>query len=222
MDANRDVARAALRRAMQAEFASVPAEETLDAPAPALDTRMEALFAQERRRALPCRRTLIAAAIVAACLVLVAWTPVGGMVRNLLVTTGGQSVNFRLDPGMRVEIETLYAPAALPEGFAESYRETWDDYCFKVVWTNAADEELEFWQLATDGINGSVWGENFEADTKTVGGRKVLFVRSNDTGTAMRTMVYWSQDGYLMELICRGELAAEELETVILSVTPAK
>ena len=220
MDANRETARAALRRAMEAEFAAVPAEDALEALSPAFDARMEELFAQEKRRTLPRRRALIAAAIVAACLVLVAWTPVGGMVRNLLVTTGGQSVNFRLDPGMRVEIETLYAPAALPEGFAESYRETWDDYCFKVVWTNAADEELEFWQIATDGINGSIWGENFEADTKTVGGRKVLFVRSNDTGPAMRTMVYWSQDGYLMKLICRGELAAEELETVILSVKP--
>ena len=144
------------------------------------------------------------------------------MVRSLLVTAGGQSVNYRLDPGMRLEIERLYAPAELPEGFAEVYREVWDDYCFKVVWANAAGEELEFWQLATDGINGSVWGEDFTADTKDMGGRKVLLVRPGENASAIRTMAYWSQDGYLMELICRGELAAEELESVILSVQPTE
>ena len=222
MDANREAAREVLRRAMEAEFAAVPAEDGLDAPSPALDARMEELFAQEKRRTLPRRRVLIAAAIVAACLVLAAWTPVGGMVRNLLVTVGGQSVNYRLDPGMRMEIEMLYAPAELPEGFEEVYREVWDDYCFKVVWANAAGEELEFWQLATDGINGSVWGEDFTTDTKDVGGRKVLLVQPGENASAIRAMAYWSQDGYLMELICRGELAAEELETVILSVQPVE
>lgn len=220
MDANREAARTALRRAMEAEFASVPAEAALDAPSPALDARMETLFAREKRRALPHRRALIAAAIVAACLVLVAWTPVGGMVRNLLVTVGGQSVNYQLEPGMRTRIERVYAPARLPEGFAEIYREKWDDYYFKVVWINAAGEELEFQQLAVDGINGSVWGEHYQADTKEVGGRKVLFVRPDGTGTAVRTMAYWSRDGYLMELICYGEMATEELEAIILSVQP--
>ena len=222
MDANREAAREALRRALQAEFAAVPAEDGLDAPSPALDARMEELFAQEKRRTLPRRRVLIAAAIVAACLLLVGWTPVGGMVRNLLVTVGGQSVNYRLDPGMRMEIERLYAPAELSEGFEEVYREAWDDYCFKVVWVNAAGEELEFWQFATDGINGSVWGEDFTTDTKDVGGRKVLLVQPGENASAIRAMAYWSQDGYLMELICRGELAAEELETVILSVQPVE
>ena len=222
MDANREAAREALRRCMEAEFAALPAEDGLDAPSSALPARMEELFTREKRRTLPRRRVLIAAAIVAACLLLVGWTPVGGMVRNLLVTVGGQSVNYRLDPGMRLEIERLYAPAELPEGFEEVYREAWDDYCFKVVWVNAAGEELEFWQFATDGINGSVWGEDFTTDTKDVGGRKVLLVQPGENASAIRAMAYWSQDGYLMELICRGELAAEELETVILSVQPVE
>ncbi len=221
MDANKEAARAALRRAMEAGFAAVPAEDALDAPSCALDARMEELFAQEKRRAMPRRRVLIAAAVVAACLMLVAWTPVGNVMRNLLVTVGGQNVNYQLDPGMRAEIQTLYVPSALPEGFTEIYRETWDDYCFKVVWANAAGEELEFWQFATDGINGSIWGENFESDTDEVGGRKVLFVKPDGSSTAIRTMAYWSQDGYLMELICRGEMEAEVLEKIILSVTPA-
>ena len=223
MDANREAAREALRRCMEAEFAALPAEDGLDAPSPAFAARMEKLLRQEKKAAsFRGRRVLVAAAIVAACLVLVAWTPVGGMVRSLLVTAGGQSVNYRLDPGMRLEIERLYAPAELPAGFAEVYREVWDDYCFKVVWANAAGEELEFWQLATDGINGSVWGEDFTADTKDMGGRKVLLVRPGENASAIRTMAYWSQDGYLMELICRGELAAEELESVILSVQPTE
>lgn len=222
MDANREAARDALRRAMEAEFAAVPAEEALEAPSPAFAARMEGLLHEEKRQAMPLRRVLIAAAIVAACLVLVAWTPVGSMVRSLLVTAGGQSVNYRLDPGMRLEIERLYVPAELPEGFEELYAERWDDYCCKTVWVNGAGVELEFWQLATDGINGSVWGEDFTADTREVGGRKVLFVRPDESAGTIRSMAYWSQDGYLMELICRGELAAEELETVILSVQPAE
>ena len=167
MDANREVAREALRRCMEAEFAALPAEDGLDAPSPAFAARMEKLLRQEKKAAsFRGRRVLVAAAIVAACLVLAAWTPVGGMVRSLLVT----------------------APAELPEGFAEVYREVWDDYCFKVVWANAAGEELEFWQLATDGINGSVWGEDFTADTKDMGGRKVLLVRPGENASAIRTM----------------------------------
>ena len=222
MDANREAARDALHRAMEAEFAAVPAEELLDAPSPAFAARMEGLLREEKGQAMPRRRMLIAAAVVAACLVLVAWTPVGGAVRNLLVTAGGQSVNFRLDSGMRMEIETVYAPEYLPEGFEAAYTERWDDYSCKAVWVSGAGEELEFWQLATDGINGSFWGEHFEADTKEVGGRKVLIVKPDGSSTAVRTMAYWSQDGYLMELICRGEMALQELETVILSVKPAK
>lgn len=222
MDANREAARDALRRAMEAEFAAVPAEEALEAPSPVFTARMEGLLHEEKRQAMPRRRVLIAAAVVAACLVLVAWTPVGSMVRNLLVTVGGQSVHYRLDPGMRMEIETLYAPAELPEGFEELYTERWDDYCCKTVWVSAAGEELEFWQLATDGINGSVWGEDFTADTREVGGRKVLLVQPDENAGAIQTMAYWSQDGYLMELICRGELAAQELETVVLSMRPAE
>jgi len=220
MDANREAAREALRRCMEAEFAALPAEDGLDAPSTAFSARMEQLLRQEKKVAsFRGRRVLVAAAIVAACLVLAAWTPVGGMVRSLLVTVGGQSVNFRLDPGMRMEIETVYAPTYLPEGFEEAYTERWDDYSCKAVWVNGG-EELEFWQLATDGINGSIWGEHFEADTKEVGGRKVLLVRPGENASAIRTMAYWSQDGYLMELICRGELEMQELETVILSVKP--
>ena len=220
MDVNREAARAALRRAMETEFAAVPTENVLEAPTPAFEARMEELFAQEKRRGFPRRRGLIAAAIVAACLVLVAWTPVGSMARNLLVTVGGLNVNYQLDPGMRMEIQTLYAPSALPEGFTEIYRETWDDYCFKAIWANADGEELEFWQLAADGINGSIWGKDFESETREVGGRKVLFVKPDGSSTVVRAMAYWSCDGYLMELICHGEMAAEEMETVILSVQP--
>ena len=50
----------------------------------------------------------------------------------------------------------------------------------------------------------------------------MLIVKPDGSSTAVRTMAYWSQDGYLMELICRGEMALQELETVILSVKPAK
>ena len=223
MDANREAAREVLRRCMAAEFAAVGAENEPDAPSPVFEARMEKLLRQEQRPARNRGRSLlVAAAIVATCLVLAAWTPVGGMVRSLLVTAGGQSVNYRLDPGMRLEIERLYVPAELPEGFEELYAERWDDYCCKTVWVNGAGVELEFWQLATDGINGSVWGEDFTADTREVGGRKVLFVRPDESAGTIRSMAYWSQDGYLMELICRGDLAAEELETVILSVQPAE
>lgn len=223
MDANREAAREALRRCMEAEFAALGAENEADAPSAAFEARMEKLLRQEQRSARNRgRRVLVAAAIVAACLVLAAWTPVGGMARSLLVTVGGQSVNYRLDPGMRLEIEKLYVPADLPEGFEEVYTERWDDYCCKTVWVNGAGEELEFWQLATDGINGSIWGEDFTADTREVGGRKVLFVRPDESAGTIRTIAYWSRDGYLMELICRGELTAEELEAVILSVQPTE
>ena len=222
MGAKREAARAALRRAMEAEFAAVPAEELLDAPSPVFQARMEGLLREEKRQTMPRRRVLIAAAVVAACLMLVAWTPVGSAVRSLLVTVGGQSVHYRLDPGMRMEIEILYAPTELPEGFEELYTERWDDYCCKTVWGNGMGEELEFWQLATDGINGSVWGENFTAHTREVGGRKVLLVQPDESAGAICNMAYWSQDGYLMELICRGELTVEEQETVIVSVRPAE
>lgn len=223
MDANREAACAALRRAMEAEFAALPAEDALAAPSPALEARMEKLL-REEKKAVPFRgrRVLIAAAIVAACLVLVAWTPVGNAVRNLLVTVGGQSVNYQLDPGMRTKIEHLYAPAQLPEGYEESFRELWDDYCFKIVYTGRGGQELEFWQLAVDGINGSIWGEHFKADTGDVGEWNVLFVRPDEDSTSIRTMAYWSRDGYLMELICRGEMTSQELETVILSVKPTE
>ena len=222
MDANREAASAVLRRAMEAEFAAVPAEDTLEAPSPAFAARMEGLLRGEKRYGIPHRRILIAAAIAAACLVLVAWTPVGSVMRNLLVTAGGQSVNYQLDPGMRTKIERLYAPTQLPDGYEESFRELWDDYCLKIVYTSADGQEIEFQQLALDGINGSIWGERFVADTGDVGEWSVLFVRPDGDASAIRTVAYWSRDGYLLELICRSEVGLQELETVILSVNPVE
>ena len=46
MDANREAAREALRRCMEAEFAALPAEDGLDAPSPAFAARMEKLLHQ--------------------------------------------------------------------------------------------------------------------------------------------------------------------------------
>ena len=40
--------------------------------------------------------------------------------------------------------------------------------------------------------------------------------------SAIRTVAYWSRDGYLLELICRSEVGLQELETVILSVNPVE
>lgn len=223
MDANREAARAALRRAMEAEFAAVGAENDLAAPSPAFEARMEKLLREEKKTVLfRGRRVLVAAAIVAACLVLVAWTPVGSMVRNLLVTAGEQSVNYQLDPGMRTKIERLYAPTQLPEGFAEVYRETWGEEYFKIFYENAAGEELAFNQLAADGINGSIWGEDFEAATEKMGEWKVLLVRPDGVSTTARTIAYWSRDGYLMQVVCRGELEVKELERIVVSVMPTE
>ena len=49
MDANREVAREALRRCMEAEFAAVGAENEPDAPSPAFAARMEKLLRQPER-----------------------------------------------------------------------------------------------------------------------------------------------------------------------------
>lgn len=220
MDANREAARAALRRAMEAEFAALPAEDTLDAPSPALEARMDALFAKEKRHVWSAlsrksRRVLVAAAIVAACLALVAWTPVGGMVVELMTTAYEEFMDYRPGPGLRTEIETVYAPLWLPEGFEEVSREMWEEYSLDIVYRNDMGEDLLFNQVAADSVNGLIDNENVDVRAENVGGMEVLL-----GVTEAGTVAVWTQDYYLMEIICRGSVEPTELKKIILSVIP--
>lgn len=221
MDTNKEAARAVLRRCMQAEFAYIPGERELpDEFSPAFCGRMDDLIAGQKRRhwsALPhrSRRALIAAAILAACFVLVAWTPVGGMVVDLLTTAYENIVDYHPDPGLRTEIETVYAPAWLPEGFEEVSREMTEDYYLEVAYKNAEGDELLFRQIAASSFSGAVDNENIRVEMVKMGDREVLL------GVAEKgTIATWTQDLYLMDLVYRGKVEMETLEQIILSVAP--
>lgn len=221
MDTNKEAAREVLRRCMQAEFAYIPGEGELpDEFSPAFCGRMDDLIAGQKRRhwsALPhrSRRALIAAAILAACFALVAWTPVGGMVVDLLTTAYENIVDYHPGPGLRTEIETLYAPSWLPEGFEEVSREWWENNGVDITYRNAKGDELIFQQLAVDSFSGAVDNENAAVFTKMVGEREVLFSLPEGLSTAT-----WTQDLYLMDLVYRGKIELKTLEQIILSVAP--
>ena len=213
MNTNKEAAREVLRRCMQAEFAHVPAEQNLsDDFSPVFAERVAR---GRRRRALPCRRALIAVAILAACLMLVAWTPVGGMVVDLLVALGEGVVDYGPGPGLRTEIETVYAPSWLPEGFEEVSREWWEISGVDITYRNDKGDELIFQQLAVDSFSGAVDNENAAVFTKKVGEWEVLFSLPDGLSTAT-----WTQDLYLMDIVYRGEIELAALEQIILSVAP--
>ena len=213
MNTNKEAAREVLRRCMQAEFAHIPAEQSLpDDFSPAFHERVAR---GRRRRALPCRRALVAAAMLAACFVLVAWTPVGGMVVDLLTTAYENIVDYHPGPGLRTEIETVYAPSWLPEGFEEVSREMWEEYSLDIVYRNDMGEELLFNQVAADSVNGLIDNENVDVRAENVGGMEVLL-----GVTEAGTVAVWTQDYYLMEIICRGSVEPTELKKIILSVIP--
>ena len=221
MDTNKEAARAVLLRCMQEEFAHIPAERELpDDFSSAFCARMEDLIAGQKRRhwaALPyrSRRALIASAILAACFVLVAWTPVGGMVVDLLNTAYENVVDYHPGPGLRAEIETVYAPAWLPEGFEEVSREWWEKSGVDITYRNDKGDELIFQQLAVDSFSGAVDNENAVVFTKKVGGWEVLFSLPDGLSTAT-----WTQDLYLMDIVYRGEIELAALEQIVLSVAP--
>ena len=213
MNTNKEAAREVLHRCMQAEFAHIPAEQSLpDDFSPVFHERVAR---GRRRRALPCRRALVAAAMLAACFVLVAWTPVGGMVVDLLTTAYENIVDYHPGPGLRTEIETVYAPSWLPEGFEEVSREWWENNGVDITYRNAKGDELIFQQLAVDSFSGAVDNENAAVFTKMVGEREVLFSLPEGLSTAT-----WTQDLYLMDIVYRGEIELETLEQIILSVAP--
>ncbi|MBQ4581618.1 MAG: DUF4367 domain-containing protein [Oscillospiraceae bacterium] len=213
MNTNKEAAREVLRRCMQAEFAHIPAEQSLpDDFSPVFDERVAR---GRRRRALPCRRALIAAAMLAACFVLVAWTPVGGMVVDLLTTAYENIVDYHPGPGLRTEIETLYAPSWLPEGFEEVSREWWENNGVDITYRNDKGDEVIFSQTAADSVNAFVDNENAAVFTKKVGEWEVLFSLPDGLSTAT-----WTQDLYLMDLVYRGEIEITALEQIILSVAP--
>lgn len=213
MNTNKEAAREVLRRCMQAEFAHIPEEQSLpDDFSPVFDERV---VRGRRRRALPCRRALVAAAMLAACLVLVAWTPVGGMVVDLLTTAYENIVDYHPGPGLRTEIETVYAPSWLPEGFEEVSREMTEDWILEVTYENESGDSLMFTQMAPTSFSGAVDNENAEVFTKTVGEIEVLFSLPDGLSTAT-----WTQDLYLMDLVYRGKIERETLEQIILSVSP--
>ena len=221
MDTNKEAARAVLRRCMQAEFAHIPAERELpDDFSSAFCVRMDELIAGQKHRywsALPhrSRRALIAAAILAACFALVAWTPVGGMVVDLLTTAYEDIVDYHPGPGLRTEIETVYAPAWLPEGFKEMSREMTGDWDLEITYRCEDGRKVRFCQSAPTSFSGSVDNENAAVFTKKVGEMEVLFSLSDGLSTAA-----WTQDYYLMELVYWGEIETETLEQIILSVAP--
>lgn len=213
MNTNKEAAREVLRRCMQAEFAHIPAEQSLpDDFSPVFHERVAR---GRRRRSLPCRRALVAAAMLAACFVLVAWTPVGGMVVDLLTTAYENIVDYHPGPGLRTEIETLYAPSWLPEGFEEVSREMTEDWILEVTYRNESGDSLMFTQMAPTSFSGAVDNENAEVFTKTVGEIEVLFSLPDGLSTAT-----WTQDLYLMDLVYRGKIEMEALEQIILSVAP--
>lgn len=221
MDTNKEAARAVLRRCMQAEFAYIPGERELpDEFSPAFCGRMDDLIAGQKRRhwsALPhrSRRALIAAAILAACFALVAWTPVGGMVVDLLTTAYENIVDYHPGSGLRTEIETVYAPAWLPEGFEEVSREWWENNGVDITYRNDKGDELVFQQLAVDSFSGAVDNENIRVETVEIGDWEVML------GVAEKgAIATWTQDLYLMDLVYRGEIELETLEQIILSVAP--
>lgn len=217
MDANREAAREALRRCMEAEFAALGAEDGLDAPSPTFAARMEKLLRQEKKAAsFRGRRVLVAAAIVAACLVLAAWTPVGGMVVELMTTAYEGFMDYRPGPGLRTEIETPYAPSWLPEGFEEVSREILGDWDLTIVYQNAEGEDLLFYQTAPTAFSGAVDNENFHVYIEETSGLEILF-----GVTEKGTIAAWTQDLYLMEIVYRGKVELETLEKIILSVAPA-
>lgn len=221
MDTNKEAAREVLRRCMQAEFAHIPAEQSLpDDFSPAFCGRMDDLIAGQKRRhwsALPhrSRRALIAAAILAACFVLVAWTPVGGMVVDLLTTAYENIVDYHPGPGLRTEIETVYAPSWLPEGFEEVSREMTEDWILEVTYENESGDSLMFTQAAPTSFSGAVDNENIRVEMVKMEDREVLL------GVAEKGVVAtWTQDLYLMDLVYRGKIEMEALEQIILSVAP--
>ena len=213
MNTNEEAAQEVLRRCMQAEFAHIPAERELpDEFSPAFVQRMDR---RRRRASLPRRRALIAAAILAACFALVAWTPVGGMVVDLLTTAYENIVDYHPGPGLRTEIETVYAPSWLPEGFEEVSREMTEDWILEVTYKNESGDSLMFTQMAPSGFSGAVDNENAEVFTKKVGELEVLFSLPDGLSTAT-----WTQDLYLMDFVYRGKIELETLEQIILSVSP--
>lgn len=213
MNTNKEAAREVLHRCMQAEFAHIPAEQSLpDDFSPAFHERVAR---GRRRRALPCRRALVAAAMLAACFVLVAWTPVGGMVVDLLTTAYENIVDYHPGPGLRTEIETVYAPSWLPEGFEEVSREMTEDYYLEVTYKNAEGDELLFRQIAASSFSGAVDNENIRVEMVKMGDREVLL------GVAEKgTIATWTQDLYLMDIVYRGKVELATLEQIILSVAP--
>lgn len=213
MNTNKEAAREVLRRCMQAEFAHIPAEQSL--PDDFSPVFRERVARGRRRRALPCRRALVAAAMLAACFVLVAWTPVGGMVVDLLATAYENIVDYHPGPGLRTEIETVYVPLWLPEGFEEVSREMTEDYYLEVTYKNEEGNELLFRQIAASSFSGAVDNENIRVETVKIGDWEVLL------GVAEKGVVAtWTQDLYLMDLVYRGEIELATLEQIILSVTP--
>lgn len=216
MDANREAARAALRRCMEMEFAAVGAEDELPAPSPALEARMEKLLRQEKKTVpFRGRRALVAAAIVAACLALVAWTPVGDMAARLFTTVYEEIVSYRTGPDLRTQIETVYAPLWMPEGFEEVSREMLEDWDLTITYRNAEGKELRFNQCAPIAFSGSMDNENIRVEKMEIGDREVLLGISEKGAFAT-----WIQDHYLMDLTYFGKIETETLEQIILSVAP--
>lgn len=213
MNTNEEAAQEVLRRCMQAEFAHIPAERELpDEFSPAFVQRMDR---RRRRASLPRCRALIAAAILAACFALVAWTPVGGMVVDLLTTAYENIVDYHPGPGLRTEIETVYAPSWLLEGFEEVSREMTEDYYLEVTYKNAEGDELLFRQIAASSFSGAMDNENIRVETVKIGDWEVLL------GVAEKGVVAtWTQELYLMDLVYRGKVEMETLEQIILSVAP--
>lgn len=216
--------RRALRQACEAEFAAIAPEAEIDYTfSPAFCRRMDALIAEEKRGSWRLlsrtgRRIAIVAAVLVLALLLVACSPrLRSALAGLTVEAFDRFVSVKATSPQHRELETLYAPTYLPEGYTPESFEQSSPYVSVWCCRGADNEVLTFRQVASVVYEGHIQREDLDYYADTVDGTEVFFALSETLSSAI-----WSYDGYRMQIICIGSIDRETLDEMIRSLRPVE
>ena len=114
------------------------------------------------------------------------------------------------------DTKVLYSPTYITHGYV-SGETTQTSFLYKEVWTNETDEskKIVFQQSFLNSMHGFVDTDNADHGERLIENTPTYYSRKGDL-----CKIYWMANDYYFYISCPNELSWEEVEKIVISVTP--